>query len=71
MNNPMKSEYLETIKSAEENFNELSYLSPILGDNCNPDYNPPTQEELEEQFLALSDKDSTKDCNVVDEWELL
>ncbi len=27
---PLVSEYLETIKSAEDNFNQLKYLRPVL-----------------------------------------
>lgn len=30
MNYPLLSEYVESIKSAEDNFNELSYLWPVL-----------------------------------------
>ena len=30
MNDPLLSEYIESIKSAEDNFNELSYLRPVL-----------------------------------------
>ncbi len=36
MNYPLISEYIEAIKSAEENFGELSYLRPILGDDGLP-----------------------------------
>ena len=36
MNYPLLSEYIEAIKSAEDNFEELSYLRPILGDNGLP-----------------------------------
>jgi len=36
MNYPLISEYIEAIKSAEDNFGELSYLSPILGDDGLP-----------------------------------
>ena len=32
MNYPLISEYIEAIKSAEDNFEELSYLRPVLGD---------------------------------------
>ena len=32
MNYPLISEYIEAIKSAEDNFNELSYLRPVLDD---------------------------------------
>lgn len=50
-------------EAAYENYKRKKY-----GDSVDI---PPTQEELEEQFLALSDKDSSKKWNVVDEWELL
>ena len=33
---PLISEYLESIKSAEDNFKELSYLRPIMGDDGLP-----------------------------------
>ena len=33
---PLISEYIEAIKSAEVNFGELSYLSPVLGDDGLP-----------------------------------
>ena len=33
---PLISEYLEAIKSAEDNFEELSYLRPVLGDDGLP-----------------------------------
>lgn len=36
MNYPLISEYIETIKSAEDNFEELSYLRPVLGDDGLP-----------------------------------
>ena len=36
MNYPLISEYLEAIKSAEDNFEELSYLRPVLGDDGLP-----------------------------------
>ena len=36
MNYPLISEYIETIKSAEDNFDKLSYLRPILGDDGLP-----------------------------------
>ena len=36
MNYPLISEYLESIKSAEDNFEELSYLKPVLGDDGLP-----------------------------------
>ncbi len=32
MNYPLISEYIESIKSTEDNFNELSYLKPVLDD---------------------------------------
>ncbi len=36
MNYPLISEYIEAIKSAEDNFAELSYLRPVLGDDGLP-----------------------------------
>ena len=36
MNYPLISEYIESIKSAEDNFEELSYLNPVLGDDGLP-----------------------------------
>ena len=36
MNFPLISEYIEAIKSAEDNFEELSYLRPVLGDDGLP-----------------------------------
>ena len=36
MNYPLISEYIDAIKSAEDNFAELSYLSPVLGDDGLP-----------------------------------
>ena len=36
MNYPLISEYIEAIKSAEDNFDELSYLRPVLGDDGLP-----------------------------------
>lgn len=36
MNYPLISEYIEAIKSAEDNFEELSYLRPVLGDDGQP-----------------------------------
>ena len=36
MNYPLISEYIEAIKSAEDNFEELSYLRPVLGDDSLP-----------------------------------
>ncbi len=36
MNYPLISEYIEAIKSAEDNFEELSYLRPVLGDDGFP-----------------------------------
>ena len=32
MNYPLKSEYVEAIMAAEDNFEELSYLRPVLSD---------------------------------------
>ena len=36
MNYPLISEYVEVIKSAEDNFEELSYLRPVMGDDGLP-----------------------------------
>ena len=36
MNYPLISEYIEAIKSAEDNFEVLSYLRPVLGDDVLP-----------------------------------
>ena len=36
MNYPLISEYVEAIKSAEDNFDELSYLRPVLGEDGLP-----------------------------------
>ena len=36
MNYPLISEYIEAIKSAEDNFDELSYLRPVLDDDGLP-----------------------------------
>ena len=36
MNYPLISEYIEAIKSAEDNFKELSFLRPVLGDDGLP-----------------------------------
>ena len=36
MNYPLISEYIEAIKSAEDNFDELSYLRPVLNDEGLP-----------------------------------
>lgn len=36
MNYPLISEYIEAIKSAEDNFEELSYLRPVLGSDGLP-----------------------------------
>ena len=36
MNYPLISEYIEAIKTAEDNFDELSYLRPVLGDDGLP-----------------------------------
>lgn len=36
MNYPLISEYVEAIRSAEDNFNELSYLRPVLDDDGQP-----------------------------------
>lgn len=36
MNYPLISDYIEAIKSAEDNFEELNYLRPVLGDDGLP-----------------------------------
>lgn len=36
MNYPLISEYIEAVKSAEDNFEELSYLNPVLGEDGLP-----------------------------------
>ena len=36
MNYPLISEYIEAVKSAEDNFEELSYLRPVLGEDDLP-----------------------------------
>ena len=36
MNYSLISDYIESIKSAEDNFNELGYLRPVLGDDGLP-----------------------------------
>lgn len=36
MNYPLILDYIEAIKSAEDNFNELSYLRPVLGNDGQP-----------------------------------
>ena len=36
MNYPLLSEYIEAIRSAEDNFGELSYLKPVFGDDGLP-----------------------------------
>ena len=36
MNYPLISEYIEAIKSAEDNFEQLSYLNPVLGEDGLP-----------------------------------
>ena len=36
MNYPLISEYIEAVKSAEDNFEELSYLRPVLNDTGQP-----------------------------------
>jgi hypothetical protein len=38
MNYPLISEYIEAIKSAEENFDQLRYLRPVLDENEEPVY---------------------------------
>ena len=36
MNYPLISEYIEAIRSAEDNFDKLSNLRPVLDNNGNP-----------------------------------
>ena len=36
MDYPLISEYMEAIKAAEENFDELKYLHPVLDEDGNP-----------------------------------
>ena len=36
MNYPLISEYIEAIRSAEDNFDKLTFLRPVLDDNGNP-----------------------------------
>ena len=36
MNYPLISEYIKAIKSAEDNFQELTNLRPVLGDDGQP-----------------------------------
>ena len=36
MNYPLISEYIEAIKSAEDNFEELTNLRPVFGDDGQP-----------------------------------
>lgn len=36
MNYPLISEYVEAVKSAEDNLNELAYLRPVLDGDGNP-----------------------------------
>lgn len=36
MNYPLISEYVEAVKSAEDNLNELAYLRPVLDGSGNP-----------------------------------
>ena len=36
MNYPLISEYIESIKAAEDNFKELTNLRPVLGDDGQP-----------------------------------
>lgn len=38
MSYPLISEYIDAIKSAEDNFKELSSLRPVLGDDGLPKY---------------------------------
>lgn len=39
MNYPLISEYIDAIRSAEDNFDKLSNLRPVLDDNGNPIWN--------------------------------
>ena len=36
MNYPLISEYIEAIRNAEDNFDQLSHLRPVLDDDSNP-----------------------------------
>ena len=36
MNYPLLTEYIEAIKSSENNFEQLSYLNPVLGEDGLP-----------------------------------
>jgi len=36
MNYPLISEYVEAIKAAEDNFDQLKHLSPVLGEDGEP-----------------------------------
>ena len=36
MNYPLISEYVEAIKAAEDNFDQLKYLLPVLGEDGEP-----------------------------------
>ena len=36
MNYPLISEYIEAIKAAEDNFDKLTYLTPVLDNNGQP-----------------------------------
>ena len=38
MNYPLISEYIEAIRSAEDNFDKLSNLRPVLDGNGNPSH---------------------------------
>lgn len=39
MNYPLISEYIDAIRSAEDNFDKLSNFRPVLDDNGNPSDN--------------------------------
>lgn len=39
MNYPLISEYIDAIRSAEDNFDKLCNLRPVLDDNGNPIWN--------------------------------
>ena len=39
MNYPLISEYIDAIRFAEDNFDKLSNLRPVLDDNGNPIWN--------------------------------
>lgn len=43
MNYPLISEYVEAIKAAEDNFDQLKHLRPVLDDDGMPVKQPHTQ----------------------------